>query len=91
MIGKGSGKYHDLSVASRPLIGLSRRIDLRDAGKSRYFATIKFNNCFINQSPGLFESNDALYLLHLYLTLPRDVSMYCHLFCHIFFVDVVPD
>ena len=29
-------------------------IDLRDTGKSRYFAIIEFNNCFIIRSPSLF-------------------------------------
>ena len=29
-------------------------IDLRDSGKSRYFAITEFNNCFIIRSPSLF-------------------------------------
>ena len=42
-------KYLNLSVASRLII----IIDLRDTGKSRYFAIIEFNNCFVIPSSSL--------------------------------------
>ena len=42
-------KYLDLSVASRLVI----IIDLRDTGKSRYFAITEFNSCFIIRSSSL--------------------------------------
>ena len=35
--------------------GLRQIIDLRDAGKSRYFAIIEINNCFIIRSPSLLS------------------------------------
>ena len=45
-------------MASRSVICRSRRlrqiIDVRDTGKSRYFAITEFNNCFIIRSPSLF-------------------------------------
>ena len=55
IIGRGWAKYHDLSVASRSIIRLRQIIDLQDTDKSRYFAIIEFNNCFIIRSPRLFS------------------------------------
>ena len=54
--GRGWAKYRDLSVASRSIIcqRLRQITDLRDTGKSRYFAKTEFNNCFIIRSPSLF-------------------------------------
>ena len=36
-------------------------IDLRDSGKSRYFAITEFNNCFIIRSPSLFFNEYPLH------------------------------
>ena len=58
IIGRGWAKYSDFSVASRSIIFRSWRlrqiIDVRDTGKSQYFAITEFNNCFIIRSPSLF-------------------------------------
>ena len=58
IIERGWAKYRDLSVASRSIIcrsrGLRQIIDVRDTGKSRYFAITEFSNCFIIRSPSLF-------------------------------------
>ena len=58
IIGRGWAKYRDFSVASRTIIFRSWRlrqiIDVRDTGKSQYFAITEFNNCFIIRSPSLF-------------------------------------
>ena len=47
LIGRGWVKYRDLLV-------VKQRIHLRDTDKSRYFAIIEFNNCFIIRSSSLF-------------------------------------
>ena len=58
IIARGWAKYRDLSVASRSIICRNRRlrqiIDVRDTGKSLYFAITEFNYCFIIRSPRLF-------------------------------------
>ena len=48
---KVSQLYCDLSVSRRSSLWLRQIIDLRDTGKSQYFAINEFNNCFIIQSP----------------------------------------
>ena len=44
----------DLSEARRSSQRLRQIIDLRDTGKSCYFAITEFNNCFIIRSLSLF-------------------------------------
>ena len=77
IIGWGWAKCRNFSVASRSIIFRSWRlrqiiiiIDVRDTGKSQYFAITEFNNCFIIRSPSSFS-----YFNHLMATQGSDLPL----------------
>ena len=84
IIGWGWAKYRDFSVASRSIIFRSWRlrqiiiIDVRDTGKSQYFAITEFNNCFIIRSPSLFFNEYGfVYAWAEYYLQPNIVGQHC--------------
>ena len=84
IIGRGWEKYRDFSVASRSIIFRSWRlrqiiiIDMRDTGKSQYFAITEFNNCFIIRSPSLFFNEYGfVYAWAEYYLQPNIVGQHC--------------
>ena len=56
----------------------ANNIDVRDTGKSQYFAITEFNNCFIIRSPSLFFNEYGfVYAWAEYYLQPNTVGQHC--------------